>query len=234
MRSCTPHECVAIHSYSFLSEEFISTCRIPSYEAFLRKTNLRPVYAFERRLLQHLQVACPLKRWVLKSPDHAQSLEELFAVFPDALIVQTHRNPLEVLNSSCHITQVLHGLYGRTARHEQVAAHEAKVLAEGLNRLIHFRGAHPELEHRFVDVKYTDLVSNPLAVLRHVYQQFALPLTTVAAERMRKLAAARKRYPNPRTTGEPRGVRSYAAAEWARFEQYCARFGISLQRPQMR
>jgi hypothetical protein len=233
MRSCTPHECVAIHSYSFLSEEFISTCRIPSYEAFLRKTDLRPAYALERRLLQHLQAEGPLRRWVLKSPDHAQSLEELFAVFPDALIIQTHRDPLEVLNSSCHLTQVLHGLYGRTAHHEQVAAHESKVLAEGLGRLIHFRGTHPELDHRFVDVKYTDLVSNPLAVIRNVYQQFALPLTTVAAERMRALAAARKRYPNARTAGGRRGVRSYAAAELARFEQYCVRFGVSLQRPQM-
>ena len=36
MRACTPHECVAIHSYTLMSEEFISSCRIPTYEAFLR------------------------------------------------------------------------------------------------------------------------------------------------------------------------------------------------------
>ena len=29
MRALTPHECVAIHSYTLLSEEFVSTCRIP-------------------------------------------------------------------------------------------------------------------------------------------------------------------------------------------------------------
>ena len=31
MRAQTPHECVAIQSYTFMSEEFISTCRIPGY-----------------------------------------------------------------------------------------------------------------------------------------------------------------------------------------------------------
>jgi hypothetical protein len=102
---------VAIHSYSFLSEEFVSTCRIPGYESFLRQTDLRPAYAFERRFLQHLQFDHPDRQWVLKSPDHVYGLKELFEVFPDALIIQTHRNPFEVLKSSRHLTGVLHGLY---------------------------------------------------------------------------------------------------------------------------
>ena len=43
--SRTPHECVAIHSYTLLSEEFAMMCRIPAYEAFLRKANFVPTYA---------------------------------------------------------------------------------------------------------------------------------------------------------------------------------------------
>jgi hypothetical protein len=233
MRSCTPHECVAIHSYSFSSEEFISTCEVPSYETFLRNSDLRPAYAWERRLLQHLQVGCPTRRWVLKSPDHAHSLEELFAIFPDALIVQTHRNPLEVLNSSCQLAQVLRRLYGKPGNHEEVMAHESKVLADGLRRLIRFRDAHPELDDRFVDVTYNDVVADPLAVIRRVYQQFRLPLSQVAADRMRRLAGARTRYPKPRAGGALRELGSHAAAELVRFEQYCARFGISSQTPQL-
>jgi hypothetical protein len=233
MRSCTPHECVAIHSYSFLSEEFISTCRVPSYESFLRNSDLRLAYAWERRLLQHFQLGCPTRRWVLKSPDHAHSLDELFAIFPDALIVQTHRHPLEVLNSACQLAQVLHRLYGKPGNHEEVMAHESKVLAEGLRRLIRFRDSHPELEERFVDVRYNELVADPLTVIRRVYQQFRLPLSEVAAERMRRLAAARTRYPKPRASSALRGLGSHAVAELFRFEQYCARFGVSSQRPQL-
>src|SRR5215472_4735317 len=45
MRALTPHECVAIHSYTFLSEEFVSTCRIPTYEKFLRSSDRLEAYS---------------------------------------------------------------------------------------------------------------------------------------------------------------------------------------------
>src|SRR6516165_9881428 len=107
IRACSPHECVAIHSHTFLSEEFVSTCRVPSYEAFLRATDLGPAYVWEKRFLQHLQLHRPTKRWVLKSPDHVYGLEQLFSVFPNALIIQTHRDPLAVLRSDVQLTRVL-------------------------------------------------------------------------------------------------------------------------------
>ena len=59
MRAESPHECVAIQSYTLLSEEFISMCRIPSYEAFLHAADFRPVYAWQRRFLQYLQAPGP-------------------------------------------------------------------------------------------------------------------------------------------------------------------------------
>src|SRR6202012_5563271 len=68
IRARTPHECVAIHSYTLLSEEFISTCRIPTYETFLRSSDLTAVYQWEKCFLQHLQQFQPDRRWVLKAP----------------------------------------------------------------------------------------------------------------------------------------------------------------------
>lgn len=62
LRAMTPHECVAIQSLTVLSEEFVSTCNVPTYEAFLHSSDLAPVYAWERRFLQHLQLACPVRR----------------------------------------------------------------------------------------------------------------------------------------------------------------------------
>jgi len=53
LRAWTPHECVAIHSYSLLSDEFVSTCRVPTYETFLHnKADLTPVYRWQKRFLQ--------------------------------------------------------------------------------------------------------------------------------------------------------------------------------------
>src|ERR1051325_1211244 len=111
MRASTPHECVAIHSYTLLSQEFISTARIPAYESFLRSCDLTPVYLWQKRFLQYLQLDSEERRWILKAPDHVYSLKELFSVFPDAVIVQTHRNPLEVLRSSIQLSEVLYNLF---------------------------------------------------------------------------------------------------------------------------
>jgi hypothetical protein len=226
MRASTPHECVAIHSYTFLSQEFVSTCRIAGYEAFLRAADLQPAYAWQRRFLQHLQLHCPERRWVLKSPDHVYGLEELFAVFPDAVVIQTHRNPIKVLRSSYQLTEVLHGLFARPGNREQLGARETRVLAEGVELFIRFRDTHPELANRFIDVSYNELVADPLATVRRIYLQLDTPLSDLAVERMRCLIPARSRYRKARTTAAAADFGAHARAEERRFEQYCARFSI--------
>jgi hypothetical protein len=231
MRAGTPHECVAIHSYSFLSEEFISTCRVPTYESFLRQADLRPAYSWQRRFLQHLQRGGPSRRWILKSPDHVHGLEALFATFPDALVIHTHRNPVEVLKSSCQLTHVLQGLYARRDSRHAIAARESRLLANSVEKFTNFRDRHPELADRFVDVKYTDLVSDPIVVLRAIYTQFGISLTHTAVERMRALVGARTRYAKPRKLRPLGELGNHVAQDVSRFEQYCSRFGISWQTP---
>jgi len=194
MRARSPHECVAIHSYTLLSEEFASICRIPTYEAFLRSADLVPAYSFQKRFLQYLQLRCQARQWVLKSPDHVRGLKDLFAVFPDAVIVQTHRDPLDVLRSSVQLAEVLEGLFTRVGDRGETGLREARTLAEGMQCIISFRESHPELAGRFIDVNYDDLVSGPLSVLRRIYRQLNMPLTDVATERIRRLASTRSPY----------------------------------------
>jgi hypothetical protein len=234
MRAATPHECVAIHSYTLLSEEFISTCRIPSYEAFLHAADLRPVYAWQRRFLQHLQDPSPGRRWVLKSPDHACGLEALLAAFPDAVVIHTHRSPIEVLRSSCQLTEVLHGLFARPGNREQLCARETRVLAERMERFIRFRDAHPELADRFVDVTYSDLVADPLAIVGRIYRGLDMPLSDVAVERMRHLVSARSRYQNRLATTTEADLGEPVREQSRRFEEYCSRFGLPWQRAGLR
>ena len=226
MRARTPHECVAIHSHTFLSPEFISTCRIPTYEAFLRSTDLTPAYRWQRRFLQHLELDCPGKRWVLKSPDHVHGLKKLFAVFPDALIVQTHRNPVEVVKSSVDLTRVLRGLCGPPGDLEELLARETSMLAESTENFIQFRDAHPELKDRFIDVKYTDLIADPVATVRRIYEQIDSPFTESSARRLQQMASARSRYQGRRASAEPDGLTWATGLDTARFERYCSRFEL--------
>lgn len=228
MRASTPHECVAIHSYTLFSQEFISTCRIPAYEAFLRSSDLTSVYAWQKRFLQHLQGDSPQKCWVLKAPDHVYSLKELFSVFPDAVVIQTHRNPLEVLRSSIQLTEVLYNLFAWPGDRDQLAEREAVLLARAMEKFIEFRDAHPELSARFIDLSYSSLITDPLASVRRVYEQLDIPLSDEAAERMRQLISQRSRYRkshNPTLTEFGIDV----LREARRFSQYCFRFGVPCQ-----
>jgi len=224
MRARTPHECVAIHSYTFLSEEFISTCRIPAYKSFLRTADLTPAYEWEKRLLQHLQTGCPARRWVLKSPDHVYGLEALFATFPDAFIVQTHRDPVQVLASSAQLTQALRGLYGRPGDQAATLAAEIDALAEGTERLIQFRDSHPELADRFIDIKYPDLVADPLSVVAQIYDGLGACLSNTTQQSIGQLAASRSRYRGPRASASTSRFHLKEVLDPARFERYCLRF----------
>jgi Sulfotransferase family len=194
LRARTPHECVAIHSYCLISEEFVSSCRVPAYEAFLRSSDLVPVYQWERRFLQYLQQNQSVRRWALKAPDHVYGLEALFSVFPDAFVIHTHRDPLQVLKSSIHLNRVLLGLYGRPDDPIELAEREARVLAGMTDRLMRFRAARPELAGRFVDVSYGELTAEPLAVINRIYGRCDLTLTPEAEGRIRRLASSRSRY----------------------------------------
>mgnify|MGYP000132211655 CR=1 FL=1 len=72
--------------------------------------------------------------WVLPTdPDGVEILRHSTAhvmaaavkeLFPDARIIQTHRNPLEVVKSSIQLTQVLHQLYARPGDRDQLAQRE--------------------------------------------------------------------------------------------------------------
>jgi hypothetical protein len=227
IRAESPQECEAIHSYTFLSEEFLSTCWVPRYEAWLRQADFVPAYLWQKRFLQHLQGAGPAKRWVLKSPDHAHSLAALLTVFPDAVVVQTHRAPADVLRSSLQLVEVLHGLFGRSAGREERARREARVLADAMERLLRFREAHPELAGRFLDVKYSELVAEPLAVASRIYEHWGVPLTAPAREAMRHLASQRSRYSKRRLGSKPVFSGADLGGELRPFQPYCSRFGFA-------
>jgi hypothetical protein len=225
MRARTPQECVAIHSYTLLSEEFVATCHVPTYGRFLRSTDLQPAYAWEKRLLQHLQAGQASTRWVLKSPDHVRGLEALFTSFPDARIVQTHRNPLDVLKSLIQLNERLKGLYGRPPNHEQAVNHETQSLAAGIEQAIQFRDNHPELRDRFIDVNYSELVAAPLKVVSRISCRCGIPLSTTASASIHQLARSRSAYKG-RKTATPFQPGEGLRTQLSLFKEYCHRFEI--------
>jgi Sulfotransferase family len=203
MRADWPIECVAIMSHTFVSHQFLSMHTVPSYQKWLAAQDWRPIYAFHRQFLQHLQWRCPAVRWVLKAPSHLFALEALLAIYPDARIIQTHRDPLPVVASQASMDAVLRKAFSHRIDLRGLGPEALREWADGVERAMKVHYGDPS---RFCDVYYTDLVREPMATVRQIYAAAGLRLTDEVEARMRGYMAA---YPKDR-----HGVHRYSPAQF--------------------
>jgi len=96
-----PDECIQLLKNSFMSHSFSLMGDIPSYLEWLEKQDMIPVYKFYRQQLQLLQWRTPGQPMILKSPSHLFAIDALLKVFPDASVIQLHRDPIKVIPSFC-------------------------------------------------------------------------------------------------------------------------------------
>jgi hypothetical protein len=177
-----PEECNELLAAGLVSGVWIS--RSAQVRSWLASQSSHGSYRLHKLQLQILQRNQPKRGWVLKSPLHLSNLRSLLAVYPDACIVQTHRDPAEVLPSFASLIASLLGLaYSKVDMREigQLAYDGAlEMLSEGA-RVRSLSGTR----HCFVDVQYSDLVKNPMEVVKRIYDAIGVELSDDAVARMR-------------------------------------------------
>ncbi|OGR31268.1 MAG: hypothetical protein A2139_09210 [Desulfobacca sp. RBG_16_60_12] len=220
-----PQECIAITSHAFRSYAFETMSAVHSYRAWHDGQDKRPEYEFHRQFLQHLQWRCPGQRWVLKAPGHLLALEGLLQVYPDACILMTHRDPLKVLASCASFTEVLRRAFSDQVDKAAMARQVSERWAEGAGLAVKHRQAG-NLRQQMFDVQYLELVRDPMAMVRRIYEHFDLGLTKAAETAMERFLAE-----NPKDKG---GVHRYSLesfglnpeVERRHFQSYLDCFGI--------
>jgi len=221
-----PEECVVILSHTFLSFQFSSMYFVPSYQSWMERQDLRPAYEFHRRFLQHLQWRCGAERWVLKAPPHLPALEALFTVYPDAGLILTHRDPLEVVASVASLHAVLRRTFSNavdpTAVGPEVSAMLAGDIARGMDALD--RGCAPP--EKVLDVWYTDLLRDPIGTVRRIYAHFDLPLRREVEARMRRFPRENLQDKDGRHEYSLEEFGLDAETERDRYRFYCDRFSL--------
>jgi hypothetical protein len=225
MGALLPQECVALTAHDFATMIYHTTHNVPSYQAWLERVDLRPVYASHRRQLQYLQWRCPAGRWVLKSPGHLWALDALLHEYPDARIVQTHRDPLKVIASLTSLICHLRSLATDAIDPIAIGADWTVRLAAGLEKAMVERDRLVPPE-RAVDVQFRDFVGNEIETVRRIYAHFGLALSGETERRMRRFLAE-----NPK---DKHGAHRYALAaagldavtERRRYARYVQRYGV--------
>ena len=221
-----PQECIAITAHTFASSQFHTTYRIPTYQKWLEGYDHRPCYAFQRQFLQHLQYGADASHCVLKAPAHLFDLEALFAEYPDACVVQTHRDPVKVLASVASLTAELYSVFSDSINHDEIGNEVAQRWSLGVERGMQARTALSPVSRQFFDVQYMDLVRDPVGTVQRIYTHFGRPFGAEARSRMQQYLSA-----NPEAR---HGSHDYRLVDWGldaareneRFRRYREFFGV--------
>ena len=170
LRSDLPVECVTLTQGSFCGFHW---SMIASLDGWLPDPAVN--YAYERQFLQVLQHGA--ESWVLKTPGHLMLLPLLFAEFNDAWVVQTHRDPAKTMPSTVSTTAMIQWLRTDDVDVDAMAHNILAVFAAGLNGTIDVRASGMVPAERFVDVHFSELMSDPVATLRAAYAQMGRDFT---------------------------------------------------------
>lgn len=177
-------ECVRITAGDFRSMIFSIQYRVPTYNRWLlHEADLAPAYRWHRRYLQHLQSEHP-GQWLLKSPAHLWHLDALLGEYPDAVLVQTHRDPLKVIASISALGAHLRQMASAETTIQDVAEQYVDDILVGLERGMEARDSGILPADQVVDVQFTDFVAAPLQAVAAIYAAMGRELTPDTEARM--------------------------------------------------
>ena len=181
-------ECVRITASQFCSMIFSVQYRLPTYYKWLLyEADHRQAYRYHRIFLQHLQSGVS-GQWLLKSPAHLWTLDALVETYPDAVIVQTHRDPLKVISSVSALTNHLRRMASDETSIADCAQQSCEEIVVGLQRGMTLREGLPP--GQVIDMQFADFMRDPFATIRSLYGRLDRELTPVAEQRMREYLAA--------------------------------------------
>lgn len=204
-----PNECMFFVQHDFKALIWESRGKLPNYRDWLFQADLSSTYRYHKRFLQLLQADAP-GIWNLKMPSHGLWIPTLLAVYPDARLVWTHRDPLTATGSFCSIIALSHQAYTAKVDIEWLGQNCSWQAQQHANRIMDARDALGEA--RIIDVHYGDLARQPIDTMRKLYQSLGDEFTSQAEAGMRAWLAD-----NPQD-------------KFGRHEYELAQYGLSLQK----
>jgi hypothetical protein len=173
-------ECWRLLRQSGKSVGYESLAYIPNYSAWLAKQDWTDAYERHKANLQLIGLNDQDKRWVLKNPSHLAALDALMRVYPDALVVQTHRDPRIAIASACSLSAEATRGWSTVFEGEVIGRTQLDMLADASRRFTEERAKHDPAQ--FFDVEYDDFVADPVGTVRAIYRAFDLPWTPAVAD----------------------------------------------------
>jgi Sulfotransferase family len=195
MRGDIPAECGLLMAGTFISDHIAALHQTHSYSAWCINADFLPVYRYHKTILQILQWQNPRQRWLLKAPEHQVHLDTLLQVYPDARIVQTHRDPIVCMASTTSLMGTLYSM--RSDQPFNAQLFDNIIMGEGtaqrLEHVIKQREEGIVPAANITDSRYQDLMDDPLACIAGIYAHFGMVLSNSARLRMQEYLRGKPR-----------------------------------------
>jgi hypothetical protein len=223
LRSDLPVECVTLTLPCFCGTHWSMIGQLEGWSF-----DIAAMYDFHRRFLQVLQHGAPKRTWLLKTPGHLMTLENLFATYPDAWVIQTHRDPAKTMPSTVSTTAMVQWMRTDHVDLPALAAAIEAAFTYALNHSVELRGSGT-VRDRFVDVHFDRLMRAPVETLREAYGRMGRDLGREHADRI-------VAYLRDKPKGKF-GTHHYTPEEWGftagglrrALSPYVEHFGIALE-----
>ena len=192
-----PDEEVIVLGQMFVGTAVEAMTFVPSFAAWLDEYNQEKGHEDLKTILKYLQWQSPSRRgakWILKSPTNLPYTEVAANAFPDAALIMTHRDPLDVVPSYVSMEAALYKL-NSVLDDKTVGAFWFPRLASWMDR---FMAARERIgEDRFIDIDYRQVARQPLVEAQRVLERIGIPVDERIEAALAEFLAGNKREQRP-------------------------------------
>ncbi|WP_371872512.1 sulfotransferase family protein [Mycobacterium paragordonae] len=172
------HEEIQLLANDFSTMLFETLAHVPAWRDYYQAHDQSPHYRYLATQLKAMQFLRGGERWLLKSPQHLEQVPVLNGVFPDSIVVFTHRDPVPVALSMVAMITYSARMHRSPVPVEQIAGYWIDRLEQMLNALVRDRDViGPD---RSVDVRFDDFMADELGVAERLYALAGEPFTDAA------------------------------------------------------
>jgi len=228
--STLPEECIFLQEGN-LGSLYGVYWNIPAFQTAIAD-KMRSAFAWQVGVMQYLQRGAAPRRWALKGPGHLFAWRELLMAFPDARLYVNHRDPGKVIPSIASLFCKLRSLFSDEAVDPvAIGAQQLAAWQYAVDAYAEWRDCEGA-DSRVSDVRFTDLVTDPLETVARVYDELGLALTAQARDAMARHLETDHHASAPKRAYTLAEYGLDAAAIEAAFAPYIERFAIEREKRQ--
>lgn len=185
------HEEIQLLANDVSSMLMETLAHVPKWRDFYLQSDQTPHYQYLATQLKAMQYLRGGRRWLLKSPQHLEQLPVLERVFPQLVVVCTHRDPLPVTLSMVAMIVYSSRMYSSAPPVHDIAMSWAHRLELLLSALVRDRDCiGPD---RSMDLEFDDFMADQMGAVERVYRLAGEPMTDEAHDATETYLAAHQR-----------------------------------------